>query len=267
MKNVTKSFMIFPVIFSFLTCTALCADSPVLRMHSFNLGLTANSYEYTEPGLMKIDGMMVGVYGDYVYHSPGRLMLSGSLELGFGDLTYEGSTWGGDPVESDTTDWLYELRALMGYDLPIQNVGWLTPYIGIGQRYLNDDGDGEGAYERETWYWYAPVGLRLTTKPAPDWDIHFTAEYDFFLEGEATGKLSQVDAGFNDPEVKQDSGYGLRFSIGLNYGSFGIIPYYQYWNIDQSDEDLLTYYGYPLGTVVEPDNETKVFGLKIEYRF
>jgi hypothetical protein len=266
MKKMIQS-MIVCVILSVLTCSAFGSDSLVLREHSFNMGLLINSYEYTEPDLMKIDGMMYGVYLDYTYHSPNRIMLGGGIEFGRGDLTYTGSTWGGDPLESDTTDWLYELRALIGYDLPIQNIGWLTPFIGIGNRYLNDDGEGDGSYEREIWYWYSPFGLRLNTKPAPEWEINFTAEYDLFLDGEVSSQLSQVDPRLNDITVKQDGGYGLRFSVGLNYGNFGVIPYYQYWKIDQSDEEILTFYGYPLGTVVEPDNETKVFGLKIEYRF
>ena len=253
---------------------------PIVPKHSLGLGLETSYFDYEEDDLMEENGFMYGVVGNYIYHSDNKLMININLKYSFGELDYDGHMVDYDgqtltPITADTDDWIVECRGLVGYDYVLNGKHLITPFIGIGYRYWNDDIDTPGGYEREIQYWYSPIGVKTVSPLSDKWTWGLSAEYDLFWGGKVKSHLSDVDPGFNDPEVDQDfwDGYGLRFSVQFkreltkNY-VLSIEPYITYWNIDKSDTETLSYYGTPTGYVLyEPENETIFYGLSLNFEF
>lgn len=254
---------------------------PIVPKHSFGIGLETSYFDYEEDGLMEENGFMHGVVGGYVYHSysDNKLMINIRLKYSFGELDYDGhlvdydgQTW--TPITADTDDWIVECSGLVGYDYVLNGKHLITPFIGIGYRYWNDDIDTPGGYEREIQYWYSPIGVKTASPLSDKWTWGLTAEYDLFWRGKVKIHLSDFFPGLNDPEVDQDfgDGYGLRFSVRFerelakNYG-LSIEPHIRYWDIDKSDTETVSYYGTPIGYVWEPENETISYGLSLSFKF
>jgi hypothetical protein len=63
---------------------------------------------------------------------------------------------------NNINDYMLEFRFLAGYDFPVSDTFILTPFVGLGFRYLNDDSSGKVAtlggsgYDRESNYVYSP---------------------------------------------------------------------------------------------------------------
>jgi hypothetical protein len=102
-----------------------------------------------------------------------------------------------------------------------------------------------------------------------------SAEYDLFLGGKVKSHVSDLLPGLSTPENDQNfgDGYGVKFSLQFNtnfsnnYG-ISIEPYITFWDIDESDPSWLTFYGHPTGIyVVEPENETTEYGLRLNITF
>jgi len=247
---------------------------PLVPMHAFEIGLNLGYLDYEEDFSNidpEWDGFMYGVIGSYTYHN--MIMFHTSLEYTQGDIDYDGATQDGTPLSEDADDWIIEWRGLVGYDFT-SNGHLITPFLGVGYRYWNDEVEGPAGYEREVEYWYSPIGIETVSPLSGAWTWGIAAEYDLFWSGTVKSHWSDILAGFNDPEVDQDSGdgYGLRFSLRFNRAfanssALSIEPYISYWDIDKSDLEILTFYGIPLAYVLEPENETLTYGLRIGWQF
>ncbi len=266
-------------LFLIVTCSCvafffqgLAQTAELLPKHSFGIAPVVASFEYEEPGLMSEDGVMYGLFGRYTYYDQ-DLMFHASLEYTTGDLDYDGSTWGGTPITADTEDYILEFRVLIGGNIGI-NENVLIPFIGVGYRYWNDDIQASGGYEREATYYYFPIGIQWNRPMATNWTWGLSAEYDMFWKGQVKSHLSDAIPGLSDPKNDQEflDGYGLRFSLQLkrvlfNNHSVSIEPYIRYWDVDESDTAVVTYYGVPVFIVVEPANETTCYGLRVVFEY
>jgi len=247
---------------------------PIVPMHAFEIGLNLGYFEYEEPDFnVEWDGFMYGVIGSYTYHN--KVMLNTSLEYTQGDLDYDGFVQfdGLAPLKEDAEDWIIEWRALLGPDFT-SNGHLITPFVGVGYRYWNDDVEGPFSYEREVEYLYTPIGIKTICALSDNWTWGISTEYDLFWGGKVKSHLSDLFYGLNDPEVDQNAGdgYGLRFSLRFNRAfanssALSIEPYITYWDIDDSDPELLTFLGVPIAIVREPENETLTYGLRIGWQF
>jgi hypothetical protein len=229
---------------------------------------------------MKEKGMMYGFLGTYTYRgwaipAPETLdkwMFKVEGRFSFGEVDYKNSG-----TIDNIDDYMLEFRGLGGYDFSLLKTSTITPYIGIGYRYLNDDMSGKisstGAYgyERESNYFYSPIGIEIITPLENGWFVGGILEYDIFWWGKQKSHLSDVDPGYNDPENDQERGYGLRGSIKLQKKGekldFVIEPFIRYWNIKRSKYADLTYYGVLTGYAYEPKNRSTEFGVKLAVRF
>ena len=142
------------------TMTALAAE----------IGLQISDYRYQEHDVAGTDfaretGPKVGVTFDGTHGFSDDWFIGGDFRGAYGQNDYTGSG-----TESGLADWLFEARLLGGKDFILENAFWhtltfdLTPYIGLGFRYLYNDARGTtstGAqgYERYSHYFYVPVGL------------------------------------------------------------------------------------------------------------
>jgi len=238
--------------------------------HYFQAGIIQNYFEYIEPGDpdIEISGYMVGISGKYTFRCQKGFIISADFEYTYGlNTKYDGTTWDGTPVAEDSYDWIFESRLLAGFEVKLPGDLDLRPYAGLGLRYWYNDVEGAGSYLRKTDYWYIPIGSAVTKKVSESFSWGVGVEYDFFLQGHNRSYISDVNPRFNDVDLRQSSGYGLRISAPLTYKSLQIEPYLYYWNIDESDTDLLTFDGEPYAYVIEPDNETTVYGIRFNYLF
>jgi hypothetical protein len=261
---------IFPIVgfFVFISIESLYAQP--LKTHTFEIGPEVSYRTYKEPDLMKEDGWMYGLVGSYAYHN--KLMLKVEGRGNWGEVDYFNSG-----KIDDIDDYMLEGRGLVGYDFLIAQVHSITPYIGVGYRYLNDDGSGKvsttGAlfYERESNYLYSPIGLEINVQLGDKLYVKELMEFDYLWRGWQKTHLSDVMPGLNDPTNTQKRGYGVRGYVGFllvtNKIDFEMGPFVAYWNIKKSDEETITYYGIPIGYGWEPKNRTTEVGFKITARF
>lgn len=245
-----------------------------LPRHTVKIGPEISYLYYKEPDLMKESGVMYGINCSYTYHNNYMLRLAGKFSRG--KLDYSSSDTG---HMDNITNKMIELRGVAGYDFHPSSTAVATPYIGICYRYLNDDSGGKttstGAlgYERESRYYYSPIGLETHTKLNDKWSIGTTVEFDYFWDGEQKSHLGDTFKGFNCIENDQDKGYGLRGALRFRkkrmdvQGFTEIELFMKYWNIKKSDEDIITIYGIPVGQGWEPKNSSREIGLMVSMGF
>ena len=168
---------------------------------------------------------------------------------------------------------MLEFRGLGGYDLLTSKSITITPYTGIGYRYLNDNAHKKyfGGYEREANYIYSPIGMEFIIDFGTGWSLREITEYDLFWRGEQKSHLSNVDPGLNDASNRQNKGFGFRGSLTLQKKGktvdVEVGPFIRYWNIKESKTDILTYYGTPVDYVIEPKNKSTEIGVFCAIKF
>ena len=252
------------------------------------VGTEVYYFNYKEPGFMEDQGVFYGINAGYSWHfsdwdiydntaggngeAPFMVRLDGRFAFGQVDYT---STGTGDINNID--DYVFETRLVGGYDFSLTGQSVLTPYVGFGYRYLNDDTSGKttstGAfgYERESNYLYVPIGVDLSVPVSGEWHFNANVEFDVFIQGEQKSHLGDAIAGLNTVNNDQNDGYGARGSIRLtkeneNTALF-LEPFIRYWHIDDSEVSSVTYNGVLVGYGHEPENKTLEAGAKIGLRF
>ncbi len=241
----------------------------------WELGAEISHITYKEPGLMEEKGMMYGIDGSYVYRNqftefPRGIdiwMLKAEGRFSYGKVDYTGSG-----TVDNIDDYMLEFRGLWGCDISVLKSSTLTPFIGIGYRYLNDGFDkATGGYEREQSYFYSPIGIETSSELKNGWSIGVILEYDIFWSGKNKSHFSDITPAYNNLEFNQDEGYGCRGSVKFQKKGekfdFVIEPFIRYWNIKQSDQDILSIYGFPYAYYVEPNNNSTEIGCKLVLKF
>lgn len=257
----------------------------------FDFGYEFYQYKYREPQHMDNEGKFHGFYGTFTYRTKENEpiksfsdtfsensfinMFRVDARVAFGRVDYDSvSTGGADNIP----DYTWELRGLAGYDLPLSPSICLTPFMGLGYRYLNDDSagvistTGHYGYERESNYYYMPLGIELNTDLKPTWELNATLEYDIFLWGKQYSNLDEVSQySYNQLINDQKEGYGIRGSMRLTHTTpsvdFYVEPFIRYWDIDDSEVSARTYAGIIDGYMLEPHNDTREFGFKLGLRY
>ncbi len=248
-----------------------------LQKHTLDLGTEISYIKYEEPDVMEEEGMMYGIVGSYTYHN--RLMLKAEGKFSYGWVDYSSADTGS---MDDLDDYMLEFRGLGGWDFLVWDDDitstYITPYIGIGYRYLNDDltgtsSTGARGYERESNYLYSPIGIEATiTELENNWTVGAMVEYDLFWYGVQRSHLGDFFAGLDTMDNDQHEGWGIRGSIKIQkeWEKIGLIiePFIRYWDIEKSDEESITYSGTPIGLVgYEPKNNSMEIGGKLAVIF
>jgi hypothetical protein len=274
LSKVTVSLQVLLLVASGICCKVHGDGPPLLTGSTWEIGFEYNYLEYEEREggrkFMEEEGSLFGLGTAWTSHHPSGLMLRVATGFVGGELDYDGQTQSGVPLTADTEDFIWKIRGLIGYDYDLPDFV-LTPYTGIGYRYWNDDIGGPGGYEREVEYLYTPIGIETAAPLGDEWIWGVRGEYDLFWGGEVKAHFSDVHGGLNNPTVDQDDGYGARGAVYLKRRlrnvSLGLEIFIRYWDIDRSDEDIVTLYGAPIGVSWEPKNETTVTGFQISLLF
>jgi hypothetical protein len=231
-----------------------------------DIGFQFSTYHYQEPEVgVNIDALKYGIhpiltaslYGGWYVRADGRFAMGSADYTGSGEL-------------DDEADYISEIRGTTGYDFMFSDFV-LTPYIGLGFRYLYNDSrgitsTGASGYQRYSHYLYMPIGINPRFKVGNFDQISITFEYDQLLTGYQFSQLS--DDGLGDPDItnNQNSGYGLRGDIMYEWPHWAFGPFFNYWNINQSETSCgvgasgFGECGY------EPHNQTYEIGAELRYK-
>ena len=253
----------------FLTPFFAYGQQPGLKTQSgVELGITLSNYEYEEPTVdVTLEGYKLGLDFSVIGSAGENWFIRGDVKYATGDTDYTGSG-----TKCCNEDWYYELRATVGRDFDQGTYG-LSPYLGLGYRYLFNDirgpsDTGAVGYRRASRYVYAPLGATHRLKLESNARLATTLEYDFFIKGQQKSYLADTGiAGLTDVVNDQSAGYGLRGSMYYEKANWSFGPWFQYWNIDESDAASAgMFMGNPV-LAVEPENETVEIGLRLGLRF
>ena len=202
------------------------------------LGLTLSSYSYQEPSVsVGITAINYGLeYQKTSLLSDGRFLIAG-IDYATGTDRYSGSG------TLDIPRYYYNGKIAIGADWGYRS-GIISPYIGLGYRFLSETGGGM---------------------------LESSFELDYLVSGNQFSGLSVMNnfgkSSSSDVNNRQTSGYGLNASFMYKRpDGWSLGPYWKYWNISSSD---LASWTYSTGStsVYEPANTTEEFGFKALYQF
>ncbi len=275
-----RRFMRCAVLLFLAGVLAPCAaDALEPKTHTITLSPEAGYYNFRETG-MEENGFLYGLSGSYTYRAESsveqlsKVMLKVDGRIIFGRVDYNGYLYDELYYEiKKVKNFISEFRGLAGYDFSIFSDTTITPFSGIGYRYLKDQLQKVNAgYRRVSKYLYTPLGFETNTPLANGWSAGVKAEYDFFWSGKQTTYLSDLDSLFSDVENDQTSGYGFKVSIKIRKEmddkNYIFEPYVDYWSINSSDVKPIFHTGVPAAkSLQEFDNNATIIGMKVGVEF
>lgn len=261
-----------------------------------------NYYGYPVSDKVKKEGYLYGIYGaktfnfshpidswrDFLdrYEIPNFIRIE--VEANRGETSYD--SYITDKLTGHDA-WNAEGRLLVGYDLLWSPSTIVTPYVGAGYKWAEDDTGGYidfivddyVPFTRQTSYFYIPIGVETLSKISEKWDISYKLEgnvapfgsTDFFLN-EIPGPISAIDGDtglpvdimFNKTEADLGVGYGVRTSMKFirkfSAFDFYVEPFFRYQYFDKGEEVQLQAHGIDNGkdyVSVFPDLVTPYKGL------
>lgn len=267
MKNI---FVLSMAVTTLMAVNAACADSSLATKTGNEFGFSLSSYQYQEPGLMSLKGVKAGgdIQATQVFQQ--EMWLREDGHVGIGSVNYTSPIAGNANGEPD---WYLETRGLIGKDAWAFDGAMLSPYTGLGYRYLFNDGrgltnTGYAGYRRQSNYLYLPLGMTYRVALASKAQLVTEAEYDYLIMGRQFTKLSDAGLGYSDVSNDQKRGHGFKLSVKYTQDNWAIGPYANYWNIGKSEVVPAIQNGAPTGFgLIEPQNNTVEFGLKASMGF
>lgn len=280
MKELILAFLILAV--------GLVLTNVVDAKDGLSVGTEIYYFNYEEPDFMEDTGAFYGINASYTEHFNGfdtlgieaqgaseeRFMARLDGRFAYGQVDYTSTSTG---KLDNINDFVFETSAALGYDFNVIENALITPYIGLGYRYLNDDTGGRrtttnaAGYERESHYFYLPIGIDVHGPLNEEWYANFNIEFDVFLQGRQKSHLGDAIAGLNTVNNDQENGYGVRGSLRFmkdnEKADLFIEPFVRYWHIDDSDISAVTYGGVLVGYGLEPENKTLEVGAKVGLNF
>lgn len=269
--TILSLFLIGYFIFSITTSSF--AEAP--KKHIWEIG-TDVSYISNKMPYLKAHGVLYGLDLSHTYRGKlpllfteiNHFMLKIEGKGSFGKVDNNGSL-------DNTGEHILEFRGLVGYDFSILKKNIITPYSGIGYRYLKTNKTGVWN-EDEIIYLYSPIGVETNTELGKRWSIGTKLEYDYFLWGEVHTSSNFVSG----DKFDQERGYGLRGSMKFqkkaNKVDLLIEPFLNYWHIKESKASSIV----PLnpnrtlgnGTTINlgityPKNHSTEIGVRFAVRF
>jgi len=246
--------------------------NPLATRRGFELGAHLAQYHYEEPSFAQFTGSRAGIVGAYTFPSSwNRAFLRIDGRGSYGSLKYQGSG-----TQDSVPDLIVEARGVAGMDFPSGSGVSLSPYLGLGYRYLYNDSRGYtqsggqvfAGYRRYSNYLYLPIGLTTRIGIEAGWVLAPTVEADIFIQGKQQSQLSDTNiAGLNDVTNTQSHGYGYRTYLMVEKDHLAFGAWTHYWDIKDSDVQFAgVVNGVRVGGL-EPANWTRESGVEFRYRF
>ena len=125
-------------------------------------------------------------------------------------------------------------------------------------------------YLRQSNYFYMPAMVEYRWSSG-SWTLSATGELDILLKGVQYSRFSDITPAYNNLTNVQNKGLGVRLSAKVNkdFGGIGafVEPFWRFWDIEESDANLLYYNGIPDEYMCEPHNTTNEYGLRVGISF
>jgi hypothetical protein len=268
---------------------------PTRKKHLFSIAPEVSSYEYKEPGVMKVDGTMVGLSFQHlseIFRVRESMSVQVRSRLSYmygGSLDYEDSA--GYKRSGDDTQRILDFAFAIGTEAGLSEDFSVAPYLGFGFRsftddnymdsYMNSHPNTHLESERTHSASYLMLGADWKIFPARAWKLSLNTELDLVMTGENQIRYDDDFYDLRDKDedisVSQDGGYGLKFALKVerDFGAVRIFaePFYRYWSIQKSrTERVYVYDRRNGGTLVHdefqfPKNRTEEFGMRIGITF
>ena len=242
-------------------------SEPLATRRGWEIGGQLAHYHYEEPNFAKLIGPRGGVLGAYTFTRANRMFFKVEGRESYGLLKYQGSG-----TQDSVPDLIVEARGVAGMDFPSGSGVSLSPYLGLGYRYLYNDSRGytstnAAGYQRYSNYLYAPAGLTIRFDLGNRWVLAPTVEADIFILGKQKSQLSDANLGFNDVTNTQKGGSGYRAYLMVENDHLAFGAWMHYWDIKDSDVQFAgVVNGVRVGGL-EPANWTRESGVEFRYRF
>jgi len=248
-----------------------CAQKVSLKTQpGIELRVNASYLEYKEPSIAVTEkGYKIGIDLELTATPGNDWFIRGDGRIAYGRTDYTGAG-----SKNDNPYRYAELRGLFGKDFDHDGYG-LSPYFGIGYRYVFDDlrgatSTGAIGYRRENRTLYIPVGVTHRLGLESSARLSTTLEFDYLVEGKQKSTITDATALVPDQTNTQHHGYGIRASMSYEKGNWSFGPWLHYWHIDQSETTsaTVTVLGTTFTTLFfEPENETTEMGFRVGYKF
>ena len=273
----------------------ICGSFSVVSAEGIDLSVKGGYFHYQEPDAgISYSGLVSGIQGAYRKDLTSVAFKLRS-EFMSGNLSYDGhlnshEIAGGStpsseidqsPIRYDSGLWYSDSAFLAGKSIPFKG-GELTPFAGIGFRFLNNSENPDVLFDygREVTYLYLPIAVDYQKQISKKESWGISGEVDLLLHGSARAALSDVSDLYNDLEFKQTTGAGIKLSgsyirqvMGL---SLAVKPFCDLWMVGNSESDELQYDGNRVlvrsangdyGDYREPANLTLTGGLQLALSF
>jgi len=219
------------------------------------------------------------ITGGYTHIFDSHLFTAIDGRASYGRETYKSGIAG--KATDSTPQYEEDIRLRLGVNTFPNESSVLSPYTGIGERLYLDDSKGQLTdrnfigYDRRISQTYLPFGLTYKYKTSDHWTFSPNLEFDTLLYGKVdtrTGENNQGNANFiPNTENDQHHGYGIRgeFMVGQQMGRYAwqAGPFFRYWDIRQSNVDIVTNGAGAKGGRIEPDNKRTQLGLNFRVLF
>jgi len=162
MGKILINVAIFAVLSPYASAQTSAPADPLVTRSGWEVGGQLSDYRYEEPSLgVKIWGGGMGVTGAYTHTGAGRWFFRADGRYGYGSLEYEGSG-----TKDSVPYSILETRGTFGKDIFRSDGISVSPFVGLGYRYLYNDLRGTSStgaigYRRVSNYWYAPLGVEI----------------------------------------------------------------------------------------------------------
>lgn len=250
-------------------------------------GAAMMNFDYTEfdangAWLDDENGWLPGLLLGGTLYWPGNWYASLALNYYFDDVEYQGQTQSDDPalsglyISSRSDADIFDTTAIAGYRFSAARV-----YAGLGYYFwrrnirptvTNGGLRVAGILEFYSWT-YALLGLNTQLFVKEDSYISLDVRVTRMLQAQM-----EVDflgyGGYDNASLNLGEDWGLRLALpwtvrlsAVNDATITIEPYYYRWDLNRSNVAELTVNGVGTGSgVVEPQSETRNFGISVYFR-
>ncbi len=190
--------------------------------------------------------------------------------LNSGHAKYVGALSDGTPYDATTPETFYKTEFNFGYKVWNPAHFSLAPYLGVGYRDWVRGQDVLPDYKETYTWWYGTFGVEAKYRVTK----HLLAGVDAALFLPFNQEMKTSIAHIIDTATFHiRSRPGWRVEVPLSYDIYTtgtrrfkafvfLTPYYEHWNIGQSQTIVLTQDGTPVGAALEPTSHTNLYGTR-----